>query len=544
MNQRKKIISAGLILTVFSLIGPFGSAGIAQSAPVDYKIYLDAKTIAKGYTVASPGERLKLSLVPGILSESTEVEIKELDEKFELPWELEKISPVMQFEFKNKKAHDNKKAFYIQFDYDKDADGYKQVFFYDKGANAWRSLPTWDYPDKKFVRSLIYLPYARIAVFSNPSLMAKGKASWYSYKKGMYAASPDFPAGSILRVHALGAKTDKYVDVEVNDFGPDRKAHPDRVVDLSKDAFQKIASLSEGTVKVYVEPLKVTGSLKQKLAEYEKGARTSPDLAFRSAIIMNEATGEILHEKNADSAYPLASLTKLIAVKVFLDVHPSVAETVAYSKADEEFNYQYCKPWESGKLSMDEGETLTINDLVYSSLVGSTNNTVETLVRVSGLSRLEFIAKMNETVKTYGAVNTNFEEPSGLSPKNVSSSRDYAIISREALKDPIISAAASAASYKFKTFKTDGKEKEHNIRNTNTLVREGKYFFTGSKTGYIDEAKYCLMSRVKAKNGDSLIIVTMGADTREESFRRTEDLIKLSLRSVESGVYDKLAAAY
>jgi D-alanyl-D-alanine endopeptidase (penicillin-binding protein 7) len=404
----------------------------------------------------------------------------------------------------------------------------KQVFFYDKTVSAWRSLPTWDNPEENFVRSLIHLPYARIAVFTSPNILTIGRASWYSYKKGLFAASPDFPSGSRLRVHAAGSE--KFVDVTVNDFGPDRKIHPDRVVDLTKEAFQKIAPLSDGTAGIYVEPLAITGDLKIKLAQYDRGAPVSPDASFRAAIVLNEDTGEILHARNASSTFPLASLTKIVAIKVFLEAHPSLSETVAYSVKDAEYNYLYCKPWESGKLALEDGETLTIKDLVYSSLVGSTNNTVETLVRVSGLTREEFIKRMNELVKSYGAISTRFIEPTGLSPENVSSAGDYAIIAGEVLDDPVIKDASVTQVYKFTTL---NKNKPHSIKNTNFLVREGKYEFTGSKTGYLNEALYCLMSRVKAENGDNLIVVTMGAKTRDESFSKTEDLIKYGLLAVE-----------
>lgn len=517
-------------------------AGNAMAAE-PYRINLDKETIAKGYTVAYPDSSLKLSLVPGILSEDTPVEIEELDEAFSYPWELTKISPVMQFEFKNKAAYDNHKPFYIQFNYEKEDAGMKQVFFYDKTVSAWRSLPTWDNPEENFVRSLIHLPYARIAVFTSPNILTSGRASWYSYKKGLFAASPDFPSGSRLRVHA--ANSDKYVDVTINDFGPDRKIHPDRVLDLTKEAFARLAPTADGTTGIYVEPLLITGALKNKLAQFDRGAPAEPDSGFRAAIVMNEDTGEILHSQNASSTFPLASLTKIVAIKVFLETHPDLSETVAYSVKDAEYNYLYCKPWESGKLALEDGETLTIKDLVYSSLVGSTNNTVETLVRVSGLTREEFIKRMNELVKSYGAKSTRFIEPTGLSPKNVSSAGDYAIIAGEVLSDPIIKDASVTGVYKFTTIKPDGKEISHSIRNTNLLVREGKYEFTGSKTGYLNEALYCLMSRVKAENGDNLIVVTMGAKTRDESFRKTEDLIRYGLLALEkSAGQNKLAVNY
>ena len=125
-------------------------------------------------------------------------------------------------------------------------------------------------------------------------------------------------------------------------------------------------------------------------------------------------------------------------MKVFLDTKPSLNNVVTYSVKDEEYNYEYCKKWESARLKVDDGDTLTIEDLIYSSLVGSANNSIETLVRVSGMNRNDFIKKMNETVRLWGANSTSFEEPTGLSPNNVSSASDYAIITKEVFKHPII----------------------------------------------------------------------------------------------------------
>ena len=186
----------------------------------------------------------------------------------------------------------------------------------------------------------------------------------------------------------------------------------------------------------------------------------------------------------ATATLPLASLTKLVAIKVFLDTKPNLNTVVAYSEQDEKYNYEYCKPWESAKLALKEGETLTVENLVYASLVESTNNTVETLVRASGLDRPEFIKRMNDSVIAWGASTTHFTEPTGLAPANVSSARDYAIITKEVFTHPIIVKASAAAEYDFHTINTN---RSYRLRNTNNLMRLGKYEITGSKTGYLND---------------------------------------------------------
>ncbi|MFH1030042.1 MAG: RlpA-like double-psi beta-barrel domain-containing protein, partial [bacterium] len=319
-----RIVISFLILTLAQTAGSFIYAAETAEQPenLSYFINLDKKTIKKGYTVSAFNDAIKLSLVPGLLSESTGVDIIELNETIDNPWQLERLSKVYQFEFRNKVAYDDKKPFYIQFSYNKLSNYYKQVFYYDKNYSAWRPLPTVDYPDESFVRSLIHLPFARIAVFANPEALVIGQASWYKYKGGLFAASPDFPKGSKLRVY--NTVNNKFVDVTINDFGPERKLHPNRAIDLDKVAFAKIALTGAGIINVRVQPLSVVPENNKILDIAGSGAKSELEITAKSGIAMNEQTGEILWQKNATSSLPLASLTKLVAIKIFLDTRPTL----------------------------------------------------------------------------------------------------------------------------------------------------------------------------------------------------------------------------
>jgi len=137
---------------------------------------------------------------------------------------------------------------------------------------------------------------------------------------------------------------------------------------------------------------------------------------------------------------------------------------------------------------------------------------------------------MNDNVKKWGAKSTYFIEPTGLAPENVSSAIDYAIISKEVLKNPIIQKASTIKEYIFTTINTKNR---HRIKNTNNLIKQNKFNITGSKTGYLDEAGYCLMTQVKKDFNKNLIIVTMGAKTRNISFIETEKLIKFGLKKYD-----------
>jgi D-alanyl-D-alanine carboxypeptidase len=524
------------ILVVFgiSLIGLGLNAQQPEAAdePTEFNVYsirLDKETIAKGYTVAAFDDTLKLSLVPGILSEDTPVRVERITEPMESPWRVDRVSGVYQFEFMNKAAYDDHKPFYIQFSYDEaEDDNLKKVFFFDKNYNTWRPLPTRDYAEENFVRSLIHLPFARIAVFSYPDVLGTGRASWYDYKPGNYAASPDFPKGSRLRVYNL--ENDKYVDVTINDYGPDRGRFPGRVIDLERKAFAALAPTWEGTVSVAVEPLYIVPDNQGRvLGVSEQGIDSNPEVSSLAALVMEEDTGEILWEKNSTTTLPLASLTKMMAISVYLDTRPTLTRVVAYDVRDEEYNYEHCKKWESARLRLNQGETLTVEDLIYASLVGSANNTVETLVRVSGLDRDVFIAKMNLKAREWGAEDTHFVEPSGLAPANVTTARDYALIARESLKHPIIEKASTMREYKFTTI-NEGRSKT--LRNTNHIIRTNQFNITGSKTGYLHEAGYCLMTRAENGLGKGVIVITLNAADRDTSFAETTELMQFGLREL------------
>lgn len=515
---------------ILALVGDGNPINLEASSTVTSAELLSGKTVS----VFNNNLRLVFpkATSTSAFSETAEIKFVQLNEEIATPWNLNKISHVYQFDFASQTLP---KTFNIEIGYQEKQTihEYKQVFFYDKNNDSWKPLPTKDYPDKNYVSAEISMPYARVAVLSFPKVIVSGKASWYAYKGGLFTASPDFPKGSKLRVYNLA--NNKFVDVVVNDYGPERLKHPDRAVDLDKVAFKKIASTGAGIINVRVEPLEIkVDSTGRLMGIPQSGATVNPALSSQAAIVMREKDQKIIFSKNSTTTLPLASLSKMVAVKTFLDIAKNrtrLGEVVSYKLQDENNNYKYCKPWESAKIKLNEGDKLTIKDLIYSSLVGSTNNTVESLVRVSGVSRDEFISLMNKNVQTWGTKNTSFAEPTGLSPKNVSSVLDYALITKAVNQDAIISAASSAKTY---SFKTTNDKKAHTIKNTNSLLDLSKYNISSSKTGYLNEAGYCLMTRFK-DGKDNLIAITFNAKTRNASFNETVELMNYSLRLIKDG---------
>lgn len=501
------------IAALFFSFSVFGMVAVtvAHADGGDFFIRLDVSTIAKGYTVAAFDDSVKLSLVPGILSEATGVQVRQIIEMDE-PWKLERLSPIYEFEFYNKTAYDVSRPFYIEIKTDQQSTQYKQVFFYDKNYGTWRPLPTRDDASGQFVRSLIHLPYARIAVFAYPDTLISGEASWYQHKGGMYAASPDFPRGSRLRVHSIS--NGKFVDVTVNDYGPDRKAHPSRAIDLDRTAFSKLSSPGAGIIAVHIEPL--TGVPAESIA-------AKPQIDSSAAIVVDK-DGNTLYEKNADEPLSIASLTKLITAAVFLETKPDLEHIVEYRVQDEEYNYRYANKWEVVRLSLRDGETVSVRDLLTAALVGSANNAVESLVRVSGMTRDAYIARMNAFAQEHGASTLFFDDPAGLSPKNVSSARDYARAVSAALENSFIQETSTLKSAEITTRNTNRTLK---VKNTHPLLNASGYTFEGFKIGYLHEARNTVVAKVATESG-SLIVVVLGDVNRNANAKAAEKLIRFA----------------
>lgn len=476
-----------------------------------FSIYLDEATISKGYTIDLKEEFFKLAIFPAVFNQGAEIEIKEIT-GLPLPINKKLVSKIFQYDIKNLAAYDKTKPIILQLNYEAESPNFRKLYFWDDNHQSWRLLPTSHNPRDKFLRAKIYLPFAKVAIFEDYDLMEQGSASWYRYKGCACAASPDFPKGAEVRVTNLD--NDKSVVVKINDFGPDRQKHPDRVIDLDSTAFKEIASLRQGLVSVKVEPL-----------EYDKRAITitnSPDdlvAKTRSAIVVNEATGEILWSKNPSEILPIASLTKLMTFHIFQGRPVSWDQEIVYSK-----NYDR----EGARLYVKDGEIMTIKDLFYSAVLGSANNAIIALVANSGLTQEEFAEQMNEQARDWGLNDTHFVEPTGLDPNNHSSAKDLARLSQIVFQNPELLEIAAQTSYSFQTVNT---QKNHYIKNTNTLLNTEADVLAG-KTGYSEEAGYCLVLKATGKAKGQLLVIVLNSPDSSTRFAEAQNLLYWGLQQM------------
>lgn len=245
-NSSYKIIF-GLILISFFV--PFKGLMAEESI----SIVLDEKTIKKGYTVKSSDKNIVLTLLPNFTKKNPEgisVILNDLgrDESL-LPSTKNFISNLYEVEIGTKNFT---KPYILDLKYATENDSARAVYFYNPYSNKWSAVNNAVInKEKKTYRLKLTLPYVKLAVLEEKPLL--GKASWYKCIGGLYAASVDYPRKSFLKVTNLD--NNKSVVVKVNDYGPDKKIFPDRVIDLDVVAFKKIASKSKGVINVKVEKM-------------------------------------------------------------------------------------------------------------------------------------------------------------------------------------------------------------------------------------------------------------------------------------------------
>ena len=237
---------------------------------------------------------------------------------------------------------------------------------------------------------------------------------------------------------------------------------------------------------------------------------------FASIVVVDSASGKILYKKELTKAWPAASLTKLMTTVVFTSTPTKWDGTANILSKDEV---------EGGRLNVPAGTKLSFRDLLYSAIVGSANNCANALARwFDGRGVPAFVEKMNARAKLLGLEATNFVDASGISPKNMTTAYDIAVLLNDSSRDAEIQKAMTTPAY---AFATRGPVVQKNVKNTNDMLfTNPDIIVTAGKTGYLIESKYNYVVRVHPKTDASkrLIIVVLGADSRKAGIEASASL--------------------
>ena len=213
-----------------------------------------------------------------------------------------------------------------------------------------------------------------------------------------------------------------------------------------------------------------------------------------SYILMDELTGRVLLSKDKDSKRLIASITKIMTSVLAIE-SGKLDDVVLVDSSIK-------KAYGSG-IYIEEGEEISLKDLLYGLMLRSGNDAAEMIANYVGGSTEEFVKMMNSKAKEIGMKNTIFYNPSGLpTPSgNYSSVYDMALLTRYAMKYDIYREIVSTKKYRVTTNK-----KTYIWNNKNKLLRYD--YITGGKTGYTEESGRTLVSSATIDNM-RLIVVTI-----------------------------------
>ncbi len=236
-----------------------------------------------------------------------------------------------------------------------------------------------------------------------------------------------------------------------------------------------------------------------------------PVIDATAVLVMDRSTKRVLHGVNPDKPWPAASLTKLATAVVALN-HAKLTSMSRVCPADDVGG---------AKLRVRSCATLSVQDLLAATLVGSANNTANSLVRASGHTRSQFVRDMNGYARRVGAKSTRFTEPTGIDPANVSTARDLALIARNAFAHGTIRSLTIRGSYTVRMLNTGERRR---IKNTNKLVTHSPLIVMGGKTGLLNESRYNFVVEVRNRAWKRLIIAILGAPNFQSAFQSAEKL--------------------
>ena len=267
-------------------------------------------------------------------------------------------------------------------------------------------------------------------------------------------------------------------------------------------------------IAVFLSALTLCGLLTVPASALE-----DPDIRAKAALLVEAETGTILYDKNCHDELSIASTTKIMsALLVFeaidrgeLRLDQSITATASALRG---------LPEDGSTADIVEGETLTVEQLLYCMLVISANETCNILGEAMAGSVEGFVERMNQRAQELGCQNTHFANTTGLTQSgHYSSAYDLYLITRQAMQYDEFMTMVNTKSYEIPP--TNKTEEERVLHSTNALIsnwRLAGYLYSGAqgiKTGSTDAAGQCLVSSA-VRGSRTLISVVLGAERVEK----------------------------
>lgn len=219
----------------------------------------------------------------------------------------------------------------------------------------------------------------------------------------------------------------------------------------------------------------------------------------RSVVLIDADSGQVLTESNAGRSLPMASITKLMTMRLVLEAVRE-GEVSLDQKITVSANVQYDLPPYSSRMFLAAGDQVTVSELLYGAAVSSGNDACIALAELVSGSQDRFVEAMNLKAAALGLGSANFADAHGYSPENRISASDLAAFARGLLAEfPEVLGYTTAQSFTYSGI---------------TQYNHNHLIWTyagcdGLKTGYTRAAGYSLVATAE-RDGHRLIAVMLG----------------------------------
>lgn len=242
------------------------------------------------------------------------------------------------------------------------------------------------------------------------------------------------------------------------------------------------------------------------------------DVAGKSAVLMDVATGTILYESNSHERLAPASVTKVMTMLLIMEAVDSgkiaLTDMVTASEA--------AAAKGGSQIYLKAGETMSVSDMLKSIAVSSANDCACAMAEHIAGSESAFVAMMNQRAQELGMNDTSFVNCTGLDDgtdavNHRTSAYDIALMSRQLLKyHPLIK--------NYTTIWMDTvRDGRFALANTNKLIH-GYPGATGLKTGYTRQAMHCVSASAE-RDGVEYIAVVLHAESSAARFQDARALL-------------------
>jgi D-alanyl-D-alanine carboxypeptidase (penicillin-binding protein 5/6) len=286
-------------------------------------------------------------------------------------------------------------------------------------------------------------------------------------------------------------------------------------------------------------PVEAEATTTKKVDTYDKKTPENlkqGDIEGEAAIVLDEESGTVLFEKNADQKLYPASTTKVMTLLLALE-YGHLNDIVTIPKDASKV------PADSSLVPVTPGEKMPFIDLLYGLMMHSGNDAAVAVGVIVAGSADNFVALMNQKARDLGCENTHFANPHGYHDEtHYTTARDLALITREAMKNPTFREIVSAKSY---TMSATEKRETLKLATTNSMfVKTSPYYYqyeVGVKTGYHSKAMHCFAGA--ATKGDTTLVSVTLKTSKNGKWIDTARLMDYGFAQFKSYPFDEIYKA-